>query len=51
MRHANIEEQFVEQPIGGLFAEKDSFRIRYLRRTRDLRLPPLLSGQANLQGS
>jgi hypothetical protein len=53
MPHAYTEDQLVEQPAIGLFAElvwKIVFvrQIQNLRRTRDLLLPRLLSGQINL---
>ena len=58
--HAYTEDQLVEQPAIGLFAElgwtvagpppnKLKFsKIQNLRRTRDLLLPRLLSGQVEL---
>jgi len=54
MPHAYTEDQLVEQPAVGLFAELDwttVSEIQNLRRTRDpaaAGLPRLLSGQANL---
>jgi hypothetical protein len=48
---AYTENQRVEQPGKGLFAELDCQKVRqtqHLRWTRDLLLPRLLSGQVNL---
>jgi hypothetical protein len=47
MSHAYTEDQLVEQPAIGLFAEFGG----YHRRTRDLLLPRLLSGQVELDVS
>jgi hypothetical protein len=52
MPHAYTEDQLVEQPAIGLFAELGwavERRIQYLSRTRDLLLPRLLSGQVVLK--
>ena len=46
--HAYTEDQLVEQPAIGLFAELGCVRIQEIRRTRDLLLPSLLSGQIGL---
>ena len=46
--HAYTEDQLVEQPAIGLFAELGRGQIHCFRRTRDLLLPRLLSGQAAL---
>ena len=49
--HAYTEDQLVEQPAIGLFAELGWATVsglQNLRRTRDLLLPRLLSGQAAL---
>jgi hypothetical protein len=51
MPHADTEGQLVEQPAIGLFAELGISQIQNLRRTRDLLLPRLLSGQVNLGGN
>lgn len=51
MPHAYTEDHLVEQPAIGLFAELGWAPVparRNLRRTRDLLLPRLLSGQVNL---
>ena len=54
MPHAYTEDQLVEQPAIGLFAELGWTtvpalkEIRSLRRTRDLLLPRLLPGQVAL---
>ena len=48
MPHAYTKDQLVEQPAIGLFAEpgwQGVAQIHNLRRTRDLLLPRLLSGQ------
>jgi len=50
MPHAYSEDQVVEQPAIGFFAElgwQPVFFGRNLRRTRDLLLPRLLSGQVS----
>ena len=49
MPHAYTEDQLVEQSAIGLFAELGYSQIRNLRRTRDLLLPRLLSGQVELE--
>jgi hypothetical protein len=52
MPHACTEDQLVEQPAIGLFAQLGWHRakqIQNLRRTRDLLLPRLLSGQVALR--
>ena len=49
--HAFNEDQLVEQPGIGLFAERGwqmASALQSLRRTRDLLLPRLLSGQVDL---
>lgn len=49
---AYTENQLVEQPAKGLFAELGCHQMRqtqHLRRTRDLLLPRLLSGQVKLE--
>ena len=54
MPHANTEDQLVERPAIGLFAElgrttvSELEELQTLRRTRDLLLPRLLSGQVGL---
>ena len=54
MPHAYTEDQFVEQPAIGLFAESGWTTVPALReihslsRTRDLLLPGLLPGQGAL---
>jgi hypothetical protein len=51
MPHAYTEDQLVEQPAIGLFAElgwTTLSALQNLRRTRDLLLPRLLSGQVSL---
>ena len=51
MPHAYTEDQLVEQPAIGLFAELGwhmGLARQNLRRTRDLLLPRLLSEQVNL---
>ena len=50
--HAYTEDQLVEQPAIGLFAELGWTTVsglQNLRRTRDLLLPRLLSGQVELK--
>ena len=52
--HAYTEDQLVEQPAIGLFAELGWATVsglQNLRRTRDLLLPRLLSGQVELASS
>ena len=55
MPHAYTEDQLVEQPAIGLFAElgwttvSALEEIHNLRQMRDLLLPRLLSGQLNLK--
>ena len=54
MTHAYTEDQLVEQPAIGLFAElgwQTVSAIQNLRRTRDLLLPRLLSGQIEVAAS
>ena len=49
--HAYTEDQLVEQPAAGLFAELGCTTVAGLKklcRTRDLLLPRLLSGQVKL---
>jgi hypothetical protein len=46
--HAYTEDQLVEQPAIGLFAELGCKPTQNLRRTRDPLLPRLLSGQVSL---
>ena len=49
--HAYTEDQLVEQPAAGLFAELGWITVQQsktLRQTRDRLLPRLLSGQINL---
>jgi hypothetical protein len=49
--HAYTEDQLVEQPATGLFTElgwQTVSAVVNLRRTRDLLLPRLLSGQVKL---
>jgi hypothetical protein len=51
MPYARTEDQLVEQPAIGLFAELGwitGSALQSFRRTRDLLLPSLLSGQVNL---
>lgn len=53
MPHAYTEDQLIEQPAIGLFAEHGWSMVFVcpiinLRRTRDLLLPRLLSGQIGL---
>ena len=51
MPHAYTEDQLVEQPAIGLFAELGWHTVVALlniHRTHDLLLPRLLSGQVNL---
>ena len=51
MPHAYTEDQLVEQPARGLFAEPGWTTVSAvsLRRTRDLLRPRLLSGEMNLK--
>jgi hypothetical protein len=52
MPHAYTEDRLVEQPSIGLFAAlgwTTVSALQNLRRTRDLLLPRLLSGQVNLK--
>jgi hypothetical protein len=52
--HAYTEDQLVEHPAIGLFAElgwQTMAQIQNLHRTRDLLLPRLLSGQVSLSAS
>jgi len=49
MPHAYTEDQLVEQPAIRLFAGLCAAQIQTLRRTRDLLLPRLMSGQAELK--
>jgi hypothetical protein len=52
--HAYNEDQFVEKPTIGLFGEIGSTAVsahQNLRRTRDLLLPCLLSGQLSLKAN
>jgi hypothetical protein len=52
MPHADVADQLVEQPAIGLFAAPDRTTVsalQNLRRTRDLTLPRLLSGQMELE--
>ena len=55
MPHAYTEDQLVEEPAMGLFAElgwttvSALEEIHNLRQMRDLLLPRLLSGQLNLK--
>jgi hypothetical protein len=48
MSHAYPEDQLVEQPAIGLFAELRVVQIQNLRRTHDPLLSSLLSGQVEL---
>lgn len=51
--HAYPEDQLVEQPAFGLFAELGWTAVsafQNLRKTRDLLLPRLLSGQVEFAG-
>jgi hypothetical protein len=52
MPHAYTEDQLVEQPAIGLFAELGQATVcasQYFCRTGDLLLPRLLSGQVELK--